>query len=186
MKTLRLIAVGLLLVTGAAAQDHRQGPVSAPTPPQVGLYVSDEGRYSVMFPSEPKLSSQTTTGPSGEPLIQRLAMASDGGMAFMIGYFDYGSGVIFSLDKARDGMLENVKGTLLDEQSIILAGFPGRQFKFQARTDAGLEFIDRARIYDVKPRVYVVQCLAQKSQDGPVPVGKCERFFDSFRVQTGG
>jgi hypothetical protein len=186
MKTLRLIAVGLLLATGAAAQEHRQGPASAPTPPQIGMYVSDEGRYSVAFPSEPKLSSQNITGPSGEPVIQRLAMATAGDMLFMVGYFDYSSGLIFSLDKARDGMLQSVKGTLLDEQSISLGGFPGRQIKVQARTDDGLEFIDRARFYDIKPRVYVVQCMVQKSLDGPVPAGKCERFFDSFRVRTGG
>ena len=186
MKTLKLIAAGLLLVTGAAAQDHRQSPVSAPTPPQVGMYVSDEGRYSVMFPSEPKLSTQTSQTPSGDSIIQSLAAASAGGMVFMIGYFDYGSGITFSLDKGRDGMIENVKGTLIDEQSISLGGFPGRQIKVQARTDEGLEFIDRARLYDIKPRVYVVQCMVQKSQDGPVPAGRCERFFDSFRVRTGG
>jgi len=148
MKTLFALTLAIFFVSGAAAQDHsRPNPPRPQTPPpatSIPKYVSDEGRYSVMFPSDPKLSSQNITSPNGDPMVQRMAMASGDGALFMVGYFDYGVGIVFSLDKARDGMLNSVRGTLLDEQSVSLGGAPGREIKLAGQTDDGTEFINRA------------------------------------------
>lgn len=186
MKTLFAVALISFLVTAVGAQEHTERSTPAPVQPQLQRYISEEGRYSVMFPNEPKLSSQNITSPTGEPMIQRMAMAAGADSLFMVGYFDYGTGIIFSLDKARDGMIESVKGVLLDEQSISLGGAPGRAIRISGRTDDGLEFINRARFYDISPRVYLLQCMVQKSQDSPAAAERCEQFFDSFRVRTGG
>ena len=102
----------------------------------------------------------------------------------MVAYFDYKSDVVFSLDKGRDGMISAINGTLLDEHSMSLGGAPGRQIKIAARTEQGFEFIDRARFYDVKPRVYVLQCIFPKSMDSAAIGERCDQFFDSFRVRS--
>ena len=102
----------------------------------------------------------------------------------MVAYFDYASEVVFSLDKARDGMISAIKGTLLDEHSMSLGGAPGRQLKIAATTEQGMEFIDRARFYDVRPRVYVLQCIIPKSMDSAAIAERCDQFFDSFRVRS--
>ena len=113
-----------------------------------------------------------------------MAMVGDGNGMLMVAYFDYPGDVAFNLDRARDGMVTSIQGTLLDEHSMSLGGAPGRQVRISARTEQGLEFIDRARFYDVKPRVYVLQCIFPKSIDSAAIAEKCEQFFDSFRVRT--
>ena len=192
------IAILALLISSAAtfAQEHKERsapPVRPPqtqTPPQSETqpysfrYTSPEGRYSILLPAQPKLSTQPSTAPDGRQMTQYMAMVPDGSGMLMVAYFDYPGDVAFNLDKARDGMVNSINGTLLDEHSMSLGGAPGRQVKISARSDQGLEFIDRARFYDVKPRVYVLQCLTPKSIDSAALAEKCERFFDSFRVRS--
>jgi hypothetical protein len=48
-----------------------------------------------------------------------------------------------------------------------------------------MDFIDRARFYDVNRRIYVLQCLVPKSADGDAAAQTCGKFFDSFRVRSG-
>ncbi|HEX5702136.1 MAG TPA: hypothetical protein VFX97_02830 [Pyrinomonadaceae bacterium] len=192
------IAILALLISSAAtfAQEHKERtapPVRPPqtqTPPQSEApsssfrYTSPEGRYTVLLPAQPKISSQQVNTPDGLPMTQYMATAAGSSGMFMVAYFDYANDVVFSLDKARDGMVNSIKGTLLDEHSMSLGGAPGRQIKVTARTEQGLEFIDRARFYDVKPRVFVLQCITPKSIDSPALAEKCEQFFDSFRVRS--
>ena len=192
------IAILTLLVSAAAtfAQEHKEKSAPPPRPPQTQTppqaqgqpypyrYTSPEGRYTVLLPKEPSLSSQQIKAPDGSPIPQYLAMVADGAGLLMIGYFDYASDVTFSLDKGRDGMVTSIRGTLLDEHSMSLGGAPGRQIKVAAKTEEGLEFIDRARFYDVKPRVYVLQCIFPKAMDSSAIAERCDQFFDSFRVRT--
>ena len=145
-------------------------------------YASPEGRYEVSLPQEPKLSTQQRTAPTGENVPQYLALATEDSGAFIVGYFDYRSDMTFSIDNARDGMLEGSHATLLGEETISLEGSPGKQIKFLAKAN-GLEFIDRARLYDINRRVYVLQCIFPKDDDGSEILAKCAKFFDSFKVQ---
>jgi hypothetical protein len=193
------ITILTLLVSSAAtyAQEHKER--SAPTPqivpqrqvpppaqaePSSLRYTSPEGRYTVLLPAQPNLSTQQVSAPDGTPMTQYMAMASGNMGMVMVAYFDYPGDVVFSLDKARDGMVNSIKGTLLDEHAMSLGGSPGRQLRISARTEQGMEFIDRARFYDVKPRVYVLQCITPKSIDSAAIAERCEQFFDSFRARS--
>lgn len=192
------IAILTLLVSSAAtfAQEHKERPAPSPRPPQTQAqpqtgappsslrYTSPEGRYTVLLPAQPNLSTQQVSAPDGTPMTQYMAMAAGNTGMMMVAYFDYAADVVFSLDKARDGMVTSINGTLMDEHSMSLGGAPGRQVKISARTEEGMEFIDRARFYDVKPRVYVLQCISPKSIDSAAIAERCEQFFDSFRVRT--
>lgn len=190
------ITILTLLLSSAAtlAQEHKERSAPPVRPPQTQTqpppqgqpypfrYTSAEGRYIVLLPKAPNLSTQQISAPDGSPIPQHMAMVPDGTGLLMIGYFDYASDVVFSLDKGRDGMITAIKGTLLDEHSLSLGGAPGRQIKVAAKTDQGFEFIDRARFYDVKPRVYILQCIFPKSLDSAAIAERCDQFFDSFRV----
>lgn len=194
------ITILTLLLSSAAtfAQEHkeRSAPPARPPQPQTGpppqaagsfypfRYTSPEGRYTVLLPKAPNLSTQQISAPDGSPIPQHMAMVPDGTGLLMIGYFDYASDVVFSLDKGRDGMITAIKGTLLDEHSMSLGGSPGKQIKVAATTEQGFEFIDRARFYDVKPRVYIMQCIFPKAMDSAAIAERCDQFFDSFRVRS--
>ncbi len=147
-------------------------------------YESSEGRYSVSLPREPKASSQESTASTGEKLPQYLATTIEGNGAFLVGYFDYTPQMTFSLDKARDGMLNSMNATSLAEEMISLSGAPGRAVKLLAKASDGQEFIDRARLYDVAKRVYILQCIFPKTEESPTVIEKCDKFFDSFKVST--
>ena len=98
----------------------------------------------------------------------------------MTAYFDYPTATSsFSFDKARDGMLANVKGTLVSEKSICLGGYSGREVKMSGKTDDGTKFIARVRFYDVNRRIYMVQYIGRKPNDTSA---KTTRFLDSFKV----
>ena len=146
-------------------------------------YTSPEGRYSVSVPQEPKLSSQDTTSGDGEKIPQYLATSPDGNGVFMIGYFDYKPPVTFSFDKARDSMLSAMQASLLGEDTVSLGSAPGRQLRLLAKTAEGQEFMVRARLYDVAGRVFVLQCIFPKAEDGVVVVEKCGKFIDSFKAE---
>src|SRR5882762_2589918 len=83
-------------------------------------YNSTEGRFNVSLPGEPKLSQQETTATSGEKVPQYMAASPEGNGVFMVGYFNYTPGMSFSFDKARDGMLAAMQGTLLGDETISL------------------------------------------------------------------
>ena len=172
---IRNAAVAILLVfpfaLAIAAQEHGEWI----------KYNSPAGRYDVSLPKQPQLSTQDTTASSGEKLPQYMALSGTGKHWFMVGYFDYLANMTFSLDKARDGMIEGLHATLLKEDQISLGGLPGKQIKVVAKSE-GEDFIDWARFYDIDRRVYVLQCIFPKAEDGAPVMQDCDRFFDSFKV----
>jgi len=144
-------------------------------------YTSKEGRYSVLVPSQPTVDSQEATSAGGDKFIQYKASVIGAGVVYMIGYFDYSPGTSFTFDKARDGMIDAVKGILLSEQSINLGGAPGRELRLSTKDSSGAEYLMLARFYDVDRRVYVLQFITAKSSETEFE-RRANRYFDSFQV----
>lgn len=145
-------------------------------------YKSAEGRYSVLLPVQPAISTQERSTAAGEKVTQYKATASDGKATFLIAYFDHVPGTTFSFEKARDGMVAKINGTLLSESAIKLEGHRGRELKISVIGPDGTELLDRARLYDVHKRVYVLQVITVKSEDDSASAEKADRYFDSFQV----
>jgi len=149
-------------------------------------YASAEGRYSVLLPNEPKLSTENATAKTGESLPQCVALSAGPDGVFYVSYSDYLPNMTFSFDDARNGMLNFTKGTLISENSISLGGAPGRELKVLLKDTKGGENIIRARFYDVNRRIYILQYYFPKSEDGSdLATAKADKFFDSFKVQSG-
>lgn len=144
-------------------------------------YTSVEGRYTVSVPSQPTLKTQDSATATGDKLTQYFATSSDGKEVFITAYFDYSQSQSFTLDKARDGMVNAVKGTILSDTPITLASWPGEQVKIDAK-EGDVELIMRVKFYNVDHRVYILQCIAPKSEDGSAVEQKANRYFDSFSL----
>ena len=185
MKRLLLAFAAItIFVTVVCAQEHGQAAAKPERPASKWFtYTSPEGRYSVSVTEAPKLSTQDINAASGN-MVQYLAGTSADPAYLMVGYFDYPQSSTFSLDAARDGMVNSLHGNLVDEDSISLGGSPGRAIKIMAKTESGLDFVDRARFYDISRRIYVLQCLVPVSDEGPGAIQICNQFFDSFRVKN--
>jgi hypothetical protein len=179
-------ATMLLLVSASIA-------LSIQTPQEWIKYTSAEGRYTVSLPAQPTLSTQEATAATGEKFPQYLAALEQSDVGFMIGYFDNVPGTVFSPDAARDGMVKQIKGTLISETAISLGGYPGRELKVSttpaaappaegAQPAEAVEYIVRARFYEVDKRVYVLQIIFPKSLDGDAVSAKATKYFDSFQV----
>ncbi|HKF23115.1 MAG TPA: hypothetical protein VKE93_16190 [Candidatus Angelobacter sp.] len=144
-------------------------------------YTSPEGRYSILFPGEPRVMTQESPSSDGENVVQHIAGTSSPDAACVVAYFDIKPGMTFSFDKGRDGMVAAVKGTLLEERDISLGNSPGRELKIAAQPAAGQNMLIVARYYQVGARVYVVQFIALKSSENTV-AETSGRYFDSFQV----
>jgi hypothetical protein len=145
-------------------------------------YNSPEGRYSVLLPGEPKLSTQEATTATGEKFTQYMAASEDSNALYMVGYFDVSSNMTFLFDKARDGFIAAVNGTLLAESAISLGAYPGREAKVSATGGNGTEYLILVRFYQVENRIYVVQFIVSKPADDAVSAQKSAKYFDSFQV----
>lgn len=157
--------------------------VSALQPPtDWSKYTSAEGRYSILFPAEPRLTTQESPNADGEKVLQYLAASSSPDATCLVGYFDIKSGATFSFDRGRDGMVAAVKGTLVEERNISLGSSPGRELKIAAQPVAGgPNLLIVARYYQVGNRVYVIQFIALKSSENTM-ADISGRYFDSFQV----
>jgi hypothetical protein len=148
-------------------------------------HTSREGRYSVLLPNEPKLSTESVTAKTGESLPQYVALSSGSEGVFYVSYSDYLSDMTFSFDDARDGMLAAAQGTLISENSISLGGAPGRELKVLFKVSGAGEYINSVRFYDVGRRIYLLQYFFPKTEDGSVAVtAKAKKFLDSFKVEA--
>jgi len=144
-------------------------------------YDSKEGRYSILVPSQPTVGSQEATTADGVVFTQyKAAVVSD--VAYMIGYFDYTDAMTFTIDKARDGIVAALKGTLISEKTVRLGSSLGREIRLSAKDANGIEYDVRARLFDIDRRVYVLQFIAPKSTDLAIADVKAARYFDSFQV----
>ncbi len=182
-----ITAILLLLLSASLA-------LSIPKPDEWIKYNSHEGRYTVSLPAQPNLSTQEATTPDGQKLHQSLASVTEAGdVAFVTGYFDLDVGKIFSADAARDGMVKQINGTLINETAISLGNHPGRGIKVLAKAPAGasaegekppetVDYIVHARFYEVDKRIYILQVIFPKSLESEATNARATKYFDSFQV----
>ncbi len=144
-------------------------------------YTSKEGRYTVLLPSQPTVSTQEPTSAAGNKFIQYTASVFGSDVGYMVSYFDYPAEMIFTLDKARDGMVDAIKGTILSEHEISFGSYPGRDLRVSLKDPAGVEYVIHTRFYDIERRVYIVQFIMPKSNESASEKAT-SKYFDSFQV----
>jgi hypothetical protein len=144
-------------------------------------YHSAEGRYDVSLPAQPKLATQESATADGEKFLQYMATVQQPDVIYLVGYFDHVPGTTFSADRARDGMVSAVKGTLVSERVISLGGYPGRELKVAAKFDT-TEYVVLAKLWDTENRVYVLQAVYPKSNESETMSANAAKYFDSFQI----
>ena len=188
---LTVLLVVLATAVAAQSQEHREPVAHNDTPRQPVAsipsgwvrYNSADGRYNVALPTQPKLSTQDSQTADGVKFLQYMATSSTDAEVCLIGYFDRVPGTTFSLDKARDGFVNAIKGTLISENNITLAGQPGLEARVEGTGSDGAQYVLRVRIYNMGTRIYVVQFIAAKADaDSPIRKRNAAQYFASFTV----
>jgi len=176
---MKKIAIGLVLLLASV-----EVGLALQSPGEWVRFTSAEGRYSVLLPAQPEVGTQESATADGVKFTQYKATLVNANTVYLIGYFDHVPGTTFSYDRARDGMIAAVKGTLTSERPASGGGATGIEVKIVTKTEAGLEFLLVARIYDINKRVYVLQYIIPKAEDGPAATATFAKFFDSFLVKS--
>jgi hypothetical protein len=144
-------------------------------------YNSAEGRYTVSLPAQPKVTTQESATADGQKFLQYMATVNQPNVIYQVGYFDHVPGTSFSADRARDGMVSAVKGTLVSERVINLSGYPGRELKVGAKSNT-TDYILLAKFWDTENRVYVLQVVYPKSSESEAINKNAAKYFDSFQI----
>lgn len=147
-------------------------------------YASVEGRYAVLLPAEPKLSKQDVKNKDGLALTQYLSQVAKGNGLLMVGYFDYAADKTFSLQKAQEGMIANIKGTLVSEEPVSLGRNAGKAVRVKASAN-GIDFVALSRFFDVDRRIYILIYLFPEKESEQEHKPQADKFFDSFSVNAG-
>jgi hypothetical protein len=175
MGTAAGVVIGYVIVTGAINFIRGSDKLKEFVP-----YHSEEGRFSVKFPGEPKRELKTLDTPEGKI---DLVMFSAGTKkeVFVAGYSDYPESMIKKsspealLNGGRDGAVLKVKGRLVDEKDFDFYGYKAKEIKIEVPKKA----IIRQRMIQAGNRFYqvVVVCPLEDNIDN-----KSAEFFDSFRI----
>src|SRR4030042_4579780 len=127
-------------------------------------FSSANGKFSVMMPGEPQEQHETVKTAVG-PVDLYMHILDVGTSAYIVGYSDYpedlikNSEVNILLEGARNGAISNIRGTLVNEKDISIAGNPGKEFNFSVphRPELPNKGIGKSRIFLVGNRLY--QCM---------------------------
>ena len=169
-----LLCIVCITVTALSADDK----------PKNVKFISESGKFSVIFPENPVEQTHKIDAP-GAPLNFHLFIVDQKDRAFLSGYVDYPTGTVTDknvqavLDGIRDGNVKGVKGKLFSEKKITFnkKHYPGREVLIEF-SDAKLTY--RGRFFLVGDRLY--QVIAT----GPSEFTKGEivdSYLNSFQLE---
>jgi hypothetical protein len=184
----------LLLVTWGCASSPSPAPTQAPAsePPPAATpapsaaapapadfpRVAGDG-FAFAMPGEPKVDRQTVTIPAGDVSAASWT-ATDAGVRYTLSYADFPEAVIAArpaeamLAEGRDGVVNQIKGTVGEEKAIELeGGHPGKAFTVTS-ADATM----KVRNYLVGNRLYTLIATHHPS----VQAARAEEFLDSLEL----
>ena len=134
--------------------------------------------FSVLLPSEPKkVVNHMNTNAGVIDMVSYQIGACD--IFYAVAICDYPKEVIANsepstmLDSARNGAVSHMYGHLESEEIIEQNGFPGREFRIEAK--GGI--VVRARIYLVKSRLYQVMVSTTSEHIFDAQVSQCINSF---------
>ena len=159
----------LTALVGAAARPS-EWPVFAP----------DGGRFSVELPGTPAIERDSTWTPVGSVRMTKYWLrVGDALLAVELHEIPPVAASFISddmiLDQARDSLLRDVDGTLLESRALEFQGAPARDFVYRlpGRTQLG----ERVLAVLVERRLYLVTGMARAPSGDP----QVARFLASFR-----
>lgn len=140
--------------------------------------VSEDG-FNVKMPGQPQVQRQKVTIPAGEVSTAAYSLQTPEGVIYSISTADYPEKIVASrppeafLNEGRDGLANQLKGTVSNEEAITLDGYPGKSYTVSSQNGEL-----RARNYLVGPRLYTMIVLYNPSIGAPA----AEDFLGSLQL----
>src|SRR5437870_7795991 len=154
------------------------------TPAEWKTFTPKAGGFTVSFPGEPREHKQSVKTPNGSFVDVMLYVyePKKGEGQYVVSFSEYPDSVLKAgtdekrLENARDGAVQNVKGTLKGgTKQIKLDGFPGLELTIDTKEKT----LIRTRIYAVKNRLYQTVVIGPPKM---VAAKETEQFLNSFKL----
>ncbi len=170
----------------AAAADPKTNAADispAQAPPDTWMaFSSKEDAFEVRFPVAPKKDTFDAPNPLGGTIPNVMYMAEQGSQALGVNVMTLPASTLpeFDVDKGldggRDGMVNNIGGTILSEKHVDFEGHPARAIEAKAKNGT-LDVRIEARLFFVSPRLYQLISVSDAAEPSPA-----KKFFDSFAL----
>lgn len=153
-------------------------------------FSSAQGRFSILFPGEPKEMTEVNNIPAGSVVERRAQLITN--IAWYEANFAAGpvtvetpDRMIAALDAMRNDVLARNPGQLLTETSINIQGHPGRQVVW--RTEKGL--LMKVRFIVSGNRIYSLLFAIPEQNDLSDEIRQFRKsieakFFESFKLSA--
>jgi hypothetical protein len=170
----RLLTVALLTILGT-------GVSLAQGAPPFNLFSSKAGRFTVLMPATPTEQKQEIDTDTGKVESVMFIAAGANSSAFIAAYADYpnaarsAEAATMVVSGARDGILRNTKGKLINDKEISLDKNTGRAFLIEQ--DGGQFF--NVRVYLVGKRLYQLIVVGPKAE---ATGANADRYLTSFKL----
>src|SRR5262245_44927588 len=143
-------------------------------------FTPDGGRFAVALPGAPAVERDSTWTPVGYVYMTKYWLrVGDALVAVEVHDIPPVASALVSddriLDQARDALLRDVDGTLIEGRATVFQGAPARDFLYRLPGRARLA--ERVLAVLVDRRLYVVTGMAR----APTAEPDVSRFFGSFR-----
>lgn len=150
---------------------------------EIEPFVSEKGRFSILFPGKPKEHEHTTTAEIGEIKLTQFIYALNETKAWLVSYSDYPEKMIKlgNSDQLLKGikvrLLQDLRADLVSERKIKLDSIYDGVAFVGFNEDKKLDIL--YQIYLVKNRVYQ---LSMYSSVGPFSPQDSTDFMGSFKL----
>jgi hypothetical protein len=183
--TIALIGAACATKEGAAKEGSstiEEIPSETPSEakPQVELKkLSAPEGFNVNIPGEPQPQRGEVAIPGGKVQTAAWTTNDPNGVLYSISTADYPEKVVAAnpasafLNEGKNGLVNQLKGTIKSEEDITLQGYPGKAFTVSS--DAGEV---RARNFLVGPRLYTLLVLYNPSIGAPL----ADQFLTSLEL----
>lgn len=145
---------------------------------------SQPGHFHVLMPGKPKPDHSSLNTEVGV-VDMYYWIATQAPFSFVTMYADYPPSSVKELDpqkllaNARDGMVNNIGGTLLSDENIHLNDHPGREIRMSVQNG---DMLGQARLFLVRNRLFILICITDR-QHGFSPA--IHKFLNSFTLDEG-
>ncbi len=152
-----------------------------------GVFKSEEGRFSIMMPGQPKISEVQIANSDGEPTIQTQFIAGSESGVYLVSFQDNPNlvgadktKIARAFEVGREGLSKAFRGEALEEKPItLLDKYPGRQFRMSIPAAGGQGL---CRLYLVGTRLYQVMAVGVPAF---VDSEETQAFLSSFSLLEG-
>ncbi len=156
--------------------------LAACSTPKPQPFTSTAGKFTVTSPVDLKESTQPVDTKAGQ-VDAHMFLGDAGVKSYLVVFTVFDPSVrnadpMVMLGGARDGIVKNISGSLVNDIEVDLNGNPGREFEVSGQT-SNQDVVLKARIFLAQARLYEVMALADKAN---VDQNEMQAFLLSFKI----